>query len=135
MNDCLFCKISAGEIPSTKIYEDDTVYAFLDITPINRGHTLVIPKKHFRNALAMSEDEFADLNKKVLFLAKKIKEALNADGINISYNNEPAAGQVIFHTHAHIIPRFKNDGFHHWKGAPYENGEEKEVADKIKNAL
>ena len=131
MNDCLFCKIVEGEIPSHKIYEDEKFLAFLDVNPINPGHTLIIPKEHSRNILEMN----SLLLSKMIILIKKlsihIKEKINADGINVMINNEKEAGQIIFHTHIHIIPRFKGDGFGHWKGTEYKKGE----AEKIKKIL
>lgn len=112
MEDCIFCKIIAGEIPSTKIYEDDDVLAFLDITQTTKGHTLVVPKKHYRNILSMTGEQSAELFSKVPFIANKIVNNLHAKGMNILQNNEEIAGQTVFHTHIHLIPRFdENDGF------------------------
>jgi len=135
MEDCIFCKIIEGEIPSLKVYEDEDVYAFLDNGPINAGHTLVIPKKHSRNALEMNSNEFALLAKKIHLVATAVKKATDAGGVNITFNNESAAGQVVFHTHAHIIPRFKNDGYKMWGSGEYTVGEAEEVAEKIREAL
>ncbi|MCK5285718.1 MAG: HIT family protein [Candidatus Pacebacteria bacterium] len=132
MNDCLFCKIVAEEIPSHKIYEDEKFLAFLDISPINKGHTLVIPKKHSKNILEMEDNVFGELMVLVKKLAKHIKEKLEADGMNIIINNETAAGQIIFHTHIHIIPRFKNDGHKNWNGMEYKNEEIKEIQKTLK---
>lgn len=112
MEDCIFCKIIAGEIPSTKIYEDDDVLAFLDITQTTKGHTLVVPKKHYRNILSMTAEQSAELFSKVPFIANKIVSNLHAKGMNILQNNEEIAGQTVFHTHIHLIPRLdENDGF------------------------
>lgn len=135
MEDCIFCKIVAGEMPSHKLYEDDDVYAFLDIGPLNPGHTLVIPKKHARNSLAMDADAFSALAKKVHFVAQAVHKATEADGINIIFNNEAAAGQVVFHTHAHITPRFDDDGYHWWAHGTYAEGEAEEIATKIRDAF
>lgn len=135
MEDCIFCNIAAGKLPSHKLYEDEETYAFLDIGPLNPGHTLVIPKTHARNALAMSADEFASLAKKVHYVAHAVKKATNADGINIIFNNEAAAGQEVFHTHAHITPRFKDDGYHWWAHGSYNEGEAEEIAEKIRSAF
>ncbi len=132
MNDCLFCKIVSGEIPSYKIYEDEDFLAFLDINPVNLGHTLVIPKKHSTNILEM-EDE---LSKKMIIVVKKIsqkiKTSLKSDGINILINNEAGAGQIIFHTHIHIIPRFKDDGLQHWPSKKFTSEDFLKTAEKIK---
>jgi histidine triad (HIT) family protein len=128
---CIFCKIINGEIPSSKVYEDDKVYAFLDINPINKGHTLVIPKKHSTDML---EDDDEDL-KAVIHVSKNIAKAVmtavNADGFNLGVNTKKAAGQVVFHTHFHIIPRFENDGLKNWPGKSYEEGQMKEVSELI----
>ncbi|HAS84522.1 MAG TPA: HIT family protein [Candidatus Yonathbacteria bacterium] len=134
--DCLFCKIIAGEIPSTKVYEDDTVLAFLDIHPVNIGHTLVIPKTHHANLYETPDDDLAHMIAVVKKLSIAVKGALSADGINIEMNNDPVAGQIIFHTHLHIVPRFEGDGFTHWHGSRgYNEGEANKVAEKIKDSL
>ncbi|MGT2910353.1 HIT family protein [Streptococcus cameli] len=106
MSDCIFCKIVAGEIPSSKVYEDDKVLAFLDITQVTKGHTLVIPKKHYRNVLEMTETAASELFSPVPKIAQHLKETLGANGVNIINNNEEAAGQTVFHTHIHLLPRF-----------------------------
>lgn len=134
--DCLFCKIIDGEIPSTKIYEDDTVLAFLDINPVNIGHTLVTPKEHYPNLYETSDETLAHMMIVVKKLSIAIKSSLGADGVNIEMNNDPVAGQIIFHTHLHIIPRYSGDGFTHWHGARgYNDGELAEVAGRIKESL
>lgn len=132
MNDCLFCKIISGDMPSHKVYEDEHTLAFLDINPVNPGHTLVIPKKHYKNLYETPDEVLAKLMAVVHKLSISIKESLKAEGINIMMNNDPAAGQVIFHTHIHIVPRFENDGFKHWSGEPYKEGEIEKTAEKIK---
>lgn len=136
MNDCLFCKIIAGEIPSSKVYEDDTCYAFLDINPVNIGHTLLVPKEHSANLYETSDEDLTRMAPVVKKLSVAIKSAVGADGINIEMNNDPVAGQLIFHTHIHIVPRFEGDGFTHWHGARgYNEGEMNEVAGKISKAI
>ncbi len=131
-NECLFCKIVMGDVPSAKVYEDEYVFAFLDLNPINIGHTLVIPKMHSVSLCDTPDETLAHLAPVMKKLAIAIKSALKADGINIEMNNDPAAGQLIFHSHIHIIPRFKGDGFKHWTSArPYNTGEMAEVAQKI----
>jgi histidine triad (HIT) family protein len=121
--ECLFCKIIAGKIPSEKIYEDADTFAFLDIHPINRGHTLVVPKEHYQNMYTIPAEPFAKVMRTVHLLAPKIKSAVGAHGINIGINNDGPAGQLVFHLHVHIIPRFEGDGFAHWHGNPYQEGE------------
>lgn len=136
MNDCIFCKIAAQEIPSEKVYENERFFAFLDIKPINPGHTLVIPKNHSRNLLEADEATLHELMPFVAKLARAVKIASGADGINIGINTEPAAGQVVFHTHIHIIPRFSDDGYHMWGGRDYEGkGDAKEMARKIAEVI
>ncbi|KKU81894.1 MAG: Histidine triad (HIT) protein [Parcubacteria group bacterium GW2011_GWA1_47_8] len=136
MPDCLFCKIIAGKIPSQKVYEDDTVLAFLDIHPVNVGHTLIIPKAHHANLYETPDETLAHMTTVAKKISIAVKSALGADGINIEMNNEPDAGQVILHSHLHIIPRFQGDGFTYWHGARgYNEGEADGVAQKIKMHL
>ena len=107
---CVFCEIIAGNIPGKKVYEDDDVLAILDISQTTKGHTLVMPKKHYDNFLQMPEDEYANLMKKVQMIAKKIVKNLDAKGVNILINTNEVAGQSVMHTHVHIIPRYdEND--------------------------
>ncbi|WMW24978.1 HIT family protein [Methanolobus sediminis] len=108
--DCLFCKIVAGEIPSHKVYEDDFVYAFLDIYPCAEGHTIVLPKKHFEKFTDMSDDEAASLFASVNKVAKTVGKTLELEGMNIGINNGELAGQTVPHVHVHIIPRRAGDG-------------------------
>lgn len=133
--DDLFLKIIRGEIPSHKVYEDEHTFAFLDIKPVGPGHTLVVPKTQSRNILEIPENEWLQLTKSVRIISRAIKEALNADGVNIIMNNEPAGHQVIFHSHVHIIPRFEGDGIKPWPQGEYKEGEVEEVAEKIRGAL
>lgn len=130
--DCIFCKIIAGEIPTTKVYEDEQTFAFLDIHPNSKGHTLVIPKKHTRNILDIEDAECANLFVKAKKIAVVIKEVLGADGINVSMNNEKAAGQLVFHAHVHIIPRYIGvSEFGSRTKYSYKDGEMEEVAQMI----
>lgn len=133
--ECIFCKIVKGEIPCHKIYEDDKILAFLDIMPINKGHTLIVPKKHSRDMLEDDDADLAACIKTAKKLAKSIVNAMKADGFNLGINTKEAAGQAVFHTHFHIIPRFKEDGLKHWPGQKKEMEELKEVQNKILNEL
>ena len=111
MSDCIFCQIVSGQIPSSKVYEDEEVLAFLDITQVTKGHTLVIPKKHYRNMLEMDAEAASSLFARVPKIAQQLREKLGASGVNIINNNEEAAGQTVFHTHVHLLPRFdESDG-------------------------
>lgn len=106
-NDCVFCAIAAGEIPSFKVYEDDLVLAYLDINPCSKGHTLVIPKAHTTGLLDTSDEMLAALLARVKKVAARLKDALPCDGFNILQNNGAAAGQSVFHIHFHIVPRYE----------------------------
>ena len=130
-NDCIFCKIIKGEVPSEKIYEDEHTFAFLDIHPINRGHTLVIPKEHHENMYATPVETFSRLMESVHMLAPRVTQAVGSAGINIGINNERAAGQLVFHIHVHIIPRWSDDGHAQWHGNPYQDGEIGTIRDII----
>lgn len=106
---CVFCEIVRGNIPSYKVYEDDVCIAILDISQATIGHTLVIPKKHFKNIFELDEETAMHLFKVVTNLSKKISKALNVENMNILNNNGALAGQSVDHFHIHIIPRYEND--------------------------
>ncbi|MCL1862237.1 MAG: HIT family protein [Defluviitaleaceae bacterium] len=118
MNDCLFCKIIRGEIPSHKIYEDNTFLVILDIFAATKGHALILPKRHATNLYELNEGESAELIPLAKKIAEKISNTLNPDGLNILQNNGKAAGQEVFHYHMHIIPRYNDDGIKFLKSAP-----------------
>lgn len=107
--DCIFCKILAGEIPSTAVYEDDDFKAILDVNPAARGHVIILPKNHAANIYELPDEDAS----KIMIVAKKIataiEKAYHCDGVNILQNNGEAAGQTVFHLHVHVIPRFKGD--------------------------
>lgn len=108
---CLFCEIVKGNIPSCKVYEDDEVLAFLDIAQATKGHTLVVPKKHYDNVLEMPDDEYASLLLKAKKVAGILTNSLKPNGVNVLTNIGEAAGQSIMHAHVHVIPRYdSNDG-------------------------
>lgn len=134
-DDCVFCKIIKGDIPAEKIYEDKDLFAFLDISPINAGHTLLIPKKHYESLFDMTDDILKKISVKLRDLGASVKEAMKAEGLNIGMNNRPAAGQVVPHAHFHIIPRYIQDGHRHWSGRKYEDGEIVKVAKEIKSKI
>ena len=113
MDNCIFCKIISGEIPSSKVYEDDKVLAFLDISQATKGHTLVIPKEHVRNILEMSAETAETVFSRVPKIARAVQKATGAIGMNILNNNEEVAGQTVFHAHIHLVPRYgADDGIH-----------------------
>lgn len=108
-SECIFCKIVAGEIPSTTVYEDDSFKAILDINPAAEGHVIILTKTHAQNIFELPDEDAS----KIMVVAKKIatalKKAYHCDGINILQNNGEAAGQTEFHVHVHVIPRYEND--------------------------
>ncbi|WP_062352234.1 HIT family protein [Bacillus kwashiorkori] len=112
MSDCIFCKIINGEIPSAKVYEDENVLAFLDISQVTKGHTLVIPKVHQENVYELTPDVARNVFAAVPKIANGLKAAYHPVGMNILNNNGEYAGQSVFHFHIHLIPRYgKGDGF------------------------
>ena len=135
MEGCIFCKVVEGKIPCAKIYEDEKVISFLDISPNNKGHCLVVPKRHSANFLDMAPDDLAGTMSAAQKIAKAVSKSLNAD-FNIVINSGKEAGQAVFHAHLHIIPRFRDDGIkfeaRHLK---YEGNEMSEYAGKIKENL
>lgn len=111
-DDCLFCSIIDGKVPSAKVYEDEYVYAFLDISQVTDGHTLVVPKAHVQDIYELSEEVASNFFSRIPKVAKAVKAAYEPRGINLLNNNEIAAGQSVFHLHMHIIPRYDaNEGF------------------------
>jgi len=134
--NCVFCKIVKWETPSQRVYEDEKYLAFLDINPINFGHTLIIPREHYPTFHETPDEVLAGM----ISLAKKIAPAMvgamNADGYNLGVNTGRAAGQAVDHMHLHLIPRFANDGFKAWQGRnSYPEGEMGATARKIKEVL
>ncbi len=134
MNECIFCLIAKRELPASIIFENEHVVAFLDIHPVNKGHILVIPKVHAVDINTVDAGTWTQVTSVVHKLAPIVKHVTNADGINIHMNNGSAAGQVVFHMHVHIIPRFASDGLMLWKGQPYETGELEQMANTLRAA-
>lgn len=135
MSDCLFCKIRDGTIPSSKVYEDSHVVGFLDIAPIKPGHTLLIPKKHSETLLEADDEELKHLMHAAKKVGKAIMKATGATGLNIGVNNYKSSGQIVFHTHLHLIPRHDDDGLRSWPHSKYSEGEMDEWSQKIKKSL
>lgn len=131
----IFAKILKGEIPSHKLYEDDSAIAILDVMPQAPGHTLVIPKAPSRNLLDADPGNLANLIGVVQKLAKAVSTAFAADGILIQQFNETAAGQTVFHLHFHVIPRHEGEALKRHSGAMEDNGVLQQHADKIRAAL
>lgn len=135
MPDCIFCKIVRDELPSYKVYEDANTLAFLDIRPVNAGHTLVIPKEHSTNIFDIAPEDWLAVADTVRRVAVAIEKSVRADGVNIGMNNREHAGQVVHHPHVHIIPRFKGDGLKLMPQRTYKEGEAEQTAKKIRAAL
>lgn len=139
MAECIFCKIVKGEIPSFKVFENDRVFCFLDINPLTKGHTLVIPKNHYENVFDIPENDLKEIISTAKDLSVKIKKTLNAEGVNLVNASGEAAEQSIFHFHLHIVPRYKNDGLemNKWwqsKAQKADFGELEKTAEKLRNA-
>ena len=135
-DDCLFCKMVAGQIPVTKIYEDEVVLAFLDIGPISDGHTLVIPKQHFEKLHDGPSELLGRIGSQLGKIAGAVTAAMNSDGYNVLCNNGRAAGQLVEHLHFHIIARRNGDGlFGRWPAYRYEQGRIEVIAEEIRKKL
>jgi histidine triad (HIT) family protein len=131
--DCIFCKIVAGELPAQVVDEDEQTLAFMDINPWTRGHALVIPRAHSRNLYEISDDDLAYVAAAARRLALRMKERLGCDGVNLLNSCEPAAWQTVFHFHAHVIPRYHDDPLR-LPGAPMQVGEDElaQVAEELR---
>lgn len=134
--DCIFCKIVEGKIPSIKLYEDEGVLAFMDIRPGNRGHCLVIPKKHAADIFEMQEPELKLIGPALKRLATACRDGLGADGVNIIQSNGAAAFQSVFHIHFHILPRYEGDSIKlPWHPDAADPKELEQVAGLIRKGL
>ncbi len=109
-DNCIFCKIANGEIPTNAIYEDDGYKVILDMGPATRGHALILPKEHYKNIYEMPADKVGEAFALAKVMADRMTKKLNADGFNIVQNNNEIAGQTVFHFHIHLIPRYEGDG-------------------------
>lgn len=135
MEDCIFCKIIVGELPCWKVYEDENAIAILDLSPVHKGHTLVIVKKHFADFISVEPVCLPSLLKTIQNITRAVVRATGADGCNVTMNNGAAAGQTIFHNHWHIIPRFDGDGIALWPQGTYADGEKETFQELIKKHL
>jgi len=133
--DCIFCKIIAGEIPAKKIYEDENVLSFLDISPVNYGHALVIPKKHYPDLLSADEATLTELILAIKKIAPALIDSASASGFNLNLNNGEVAGQVVNHLHFHIIPRFADDGLKLWPGGSCDDERLEQLVERVKQLL
>jgi histidine triad (HIT) family protein len=139
MSDCIFCKIINGEIPSAKVFENEHVLAFLDISQVTKGHTLIIPKVHKENIFKLTPEIARNVFEVVPKIANALKAEFNPVGLNAVNNNGEEAGQSVFHFHLHLIPRYgKGDGFGAvWKNnqSDYSPQDYQEMAEKIREHL
>jgi histidine triad (HIT) family protein len=135
MQDCIFCRIAAGEMPATRVLETPTVLAFLDIAPVNYGHTLVIPKTHYRNLLELPDALWTEMGRVCRRVAQALRATLHAQGFNIGMNNFEAAGQEVFHAHIHVIPRYHTDGLRLFPQESYKPGDMEETGEQLRRGL
>jgi histidine triad (HIT) family protein len=132
MDNCVFCKIINNEIPSAKIYEDELVYAFLDLGPINFGHALVIPKEHHESSSTIPEEVAGRMFKVASRIGVALKRKLDYDAFNLHLADGTAAGQVVMHAHLHVVPRGVEDGFRwNWRQLKYPENRMQEIAQEI----
>ena len=133
-SDCIFCKIVAGEIPCTKVFEDDSALAFMDICPLNKGHLLVIPKEHYDNILDIEPELYGHLASLICKLAKATNLSVAPAGMNVMQLNGRAGNQVVPHVHLHLVPRWEEDGLTicAWDPVPGDTNDIKAVAEMIK---
>ncbi|MFA5111893.1 MAG: HIT family protein [Desulfobaccales bacterium] len=135
MHDCIFCRIAAGKLPAARVLETPTVLAFLDIAPVNYGHTLVIPKVHYPNLLELPDQLWMEMGQVCRRVARSVQLSLQAQGFNIGMNNFAAAGQEVFHAHVHVIPRYLADGLKLFPQGSYQPGEMEKTAAQLRRAL
>jgi len=136
VNECVFCKIIAGQLPVASLLETDQVLAFLDIRPVNPAHTLVVPKRHVENLLQLTEEELHGCICTAQRLAGAIMEVTKSPGLNLLQNNHECAGQLVRHVHFHLIPRRPDDGFSlGWRQQEYRQGELEQTQQQIKAML
>ena len=134
MSECIFCRIAAGQAPAAKVLETPRVLAFLDIAPVHYGHTLVIPKEHYENFLDLPDDLWLEIGQISRRVAKALRQVMFARGFNIMMNNFDAAGQVVFHAHLHVIPRFLSDGLLLFPQGNYLPGDLERVGQQLRLA-
>ena len=133
-DDCIFCKLANGVFPTNKVYEDEDFRVILDNSPAAKGHSLIIPKQHFENIYSTDDAYLAKLLPVAKKVANALKKTFNCDGVNIVQNNEPAAGQTVFHLHVHVIPRYNDDKVGiTWPQHEVDQDEQKKLADEIAN--
>lgn len=134
-DNCIFCKLANGGIPTNTVYEDEDFRVILDASPATKGHSLILPKEHYANLYEIEEDTAAKAMKLAKRLAVHMKEVLHCDGVNILQNNEETAGQTVFHFHMHVVPRYKgakNDDILQWVHEDFTDEEMQEILNTVK---
>ena len=135
-DDCIFCKLANGDIPTNALYEDDIVKVIFDLGPATRGHVLVIPKEHFDNIFSMDEKTAGHVFAVASKIAKFLNDELGCDGMNLLQNNGEIAGQTVFHFHMHLIPRYKGDQVGiTWHPGELSDADKEEILLKVKEQL
>jgi histidine triad (HIT) family protein len=129
---CIFCRIVRGDVPSHAVYQDQKVYAFLDVGPLAAGHLLLIPKDHHATMAEVPPDTAASIGAALPRLTQAVAQAAEAEGVNVLQNNGRVAGQVVEHVHVHLIPRRKGDGLgYRWNAGTYQPGEAESIRDRL----
>ena len=133
---CIFCKIAAGDIPATVIFENESLLAFLDVAPLAEGHVLVIPRDHYARVTDLPDAVCTRIATVLPMLGRALMEVTQAAGFNLLANNGEAAGQVVQHVHFHLVPRMPNDGLgYRWNAGKYERGQADKIAAEYRSAL
>jgi histidine triad (HIT) family protein len=135
MDTCIFCGIAAGRAPAAKVAETPQVLAFLDIAPVHYGHTLVIPKEHYETFLDLPDDLWLEMGQVARQVARALQKVMFARGINLGMNNYDAAGQVVYHAHLHVIPRYLSDGLMLFPQGAYLPGDLEKVGEQLRRAV
>ena len=135
-SSCIFCRIAAGEIPASMVHSTQSLVAFLDINPLAEGHLLVIPREHVASLLDMTSALASEMSRDLPALARAVKKATGAEGVNLLMNSGKAAGQVVMHAHVHLIPRRVGDGLgYRWNAGSYPAGRADAMVAALRNAL
>jgi histidine triad (HIT) family protein len=136
MADCIFCRIAGGDIPAALLLDTEAVVSFLDISPVNPGHALVLPRRHVASLLELEDGELADVSSAVRRVAAAVKAATGCPAFNVLQNDGEAAGQVVQHVHFHVIPRDPDDGFSlGWRQLSYGEGELDRMVERIRSRM
>ncbi len=134
--DCIFCKIVAGDIPALKVWESDDALAFLDVGPLADGHTLLIPKQHYRDIRDTPVEVLASLTRQLPQIADAVLRATGVTGLNVLQNTGASSGQAVFHLHFHLIPRVASDGLgFRWNAGQYEKGRAEAMQSRIRDEI